>query len=343
MAKWLKFFAISLFFSSISHTQSWDFNDVSFTEADRRAAVNKGESLEDMPQLVYALTNGLETDVEKFRAIYVWVCKNIKNDYGLYAKNKQKRNKFSEDSIKLEAWNEKFKKKIFKTLRKRRRTICTGYAYTIKVMSQLADIECEIVNGFAKTSSGNPDDLKYPNHSWNVVKLNNKWYLCDPTWSSGIQDLETGRFKFSYNNGLFLASPELFAINHFPLEQRWFLTEDIPTFNNFLDAPIVYNDAYKVLEDINSPTRLYNEIIQEYSLNISLRLKPKISYKTVTFKIDDGSNVKTRLPDSVKQFDNNLNISYQFTRRGFYDVHLYIDDFLVSTYVVRVKKEGVLD
>lgn len=293
-----------------------------------------------MPKLVYNLTIGLETDVERFRAIYLWVCNNVKNDYALYAKNKRKRKKYSEDSLKLEAWNTKFRKKIFNTLRKRKRTICTGYAYTIKIMSDLADINCEMVNGFGKTSSGNPKDLRYPNHSWNAVKLNNKWYLCDPTWSSGFQNPETGKFQFSYNNGLFLASPDLFAINHFPIEEGWFLNDNRPTFQEFVDAPIVYNDAYNVLKNLYRPQNFYNEVTKNHSVKVSFNLAPsdKVENHNYVLQVDDGYTIKSITPE-VKISNGKLNLYHSLSKYGLYDIHLRIDDLLVATFVYKVIKE----
>ena len=63
--------------------------------------------------------------------------------------------------------------------------MCTGYAYLIKELCFLANIESEIIDGYARTVRSNIDALDMANHSWNAVKLNNKWYLCDATWSSG--------------------------------------------------------------------------------------------------------------------------------------------------------------
>lgn len=63
--------------------QKSDFNNISFKKADSIAKLDHGVSLENMPLLVYRLTNNLNTEVEKFRAIYMWVCLNIESDHGL--------------------------------------------------------------------------------------------------------------------------------------------------------------------------------------------------------------------------------------------------------------------
>ena len=111
------------------------------TTADSIALVYKSESLKNLPELAHHLTSNLNTDAERFRAIYMWVCTNVANDYRLYLKNKKKREKFEDDSLKLEAWNDNFKKKLFGKLRKRKKTICSGYAYLVSELSRLSNIE----------------------------------------------------------------------------------------------------------------------------------------------------------------------------------------------------------
>ena len=84
--------SIALFFTAFqSHAQISDFDSINFQKADRIALECKKDGLNTMPELVYKLTSQLTTDVEKFRAIYRWVCGNIANDYRLYEKNARKR------------------------------------------------------------------------------------------------------------------------------------------------------------------------------------------------------------------------------------------------------------
>ena len=97
-----------------SHAQISDFNHIDFKNADSAALACKNESLTNLPELAFKLTSNLTTDVERFRAIYRWVCGNIANDYNLYLKNKRKRERFKADSTKLKDWNDDFRKHLFK-------------------------------------------------------------------------------------------------------------------------------------------------------------------------------------------------------------------------------------
>ena len=123
---------IFLIFVNLSFAQQSDFSHIDFSKADNIAKTVKSKRLYQLHKLTYSLTKNLNTDIEKFRAIYIWICNNIANDFGLYSLNEKKRKRFLKDSVKLKKWNSKFKKKLFKKLLKKKRTICTGYAYLLK-------------------------------------------------------------------------------------------------------------------------------------------------------------------------------------------------------------------
>lgn len=331
--------AIGIFlFALQSYAQPSDFKTIDFRKADANALECKGDGLENLPLLVYNLTANLTTDVERFRAIYRWVCGNIANDYGLYLRHMHKRQRFKEDSLKLKDWNNHFRKLSFKKLLKNQRTICTGYAYILKELASMANIECEIVDGFARTSVIDVKTLDTPNHTWNVVKLDGNWYLCDPTWASGTPNPTTSLFEFNYNDGFFLTNPELFAVNHYPVESRWFLMKDIPTFDSFLEAPIFYNQAYVYLKAHHSPQWMHNIIKKYQKVKFESGLQKDVKIEDVSLLVDNGISAKKVYPEAISISNQNLNFDYAFEKSGFYDVHLYIAADLISTYTFEVLK-----
>ena len=321
-----------------SYAQRSDFAKVNFHKADSIALEYKNEGLYNLPLLSHNLTSSLSTDVEKFRAIFKWVSSNISNDYGLFEINQRKRQRYKNDSLKLEEWNGKFRKKSFKKLLRKQRTICSGYAYLVKKLSDLSQIECQIIQGFAKTSTIDVSTLDMPNHAWNAVKLNGKWYLCDPTWASGTPHPETNKFEFNYNDGFFLASPELFAINHFPVEQKWLLLENNnPTYQDFLDAPIIYGKTYSNLNAYSQPQTLFNTVNKYQKVTFKCELSKTIDVKDVKLMLDNGSSSKTIHPENTTINHQTLTIEYSFDRTGIYDVHLMIGTDLISSHTFEVK------
>ncbi|HLT33088.1 MAG TPA: transglutaminase domain-containing protein [Aquaticitalea sp.] len=317
-----------------------DFEKFDFQKADRMALACKNDGLVNLPELVHNLTAELSTDVEKFRAIYRWVCGNIANDYRLYEKNMRKRQRFKDDSLKLKAWNDEFRKRSIRTMIEEKRAICTGYAYLVQEMSKLANIRCEVVNGYARTSTINVETLAMPNHSWNAVQLNGEWYLCDPTWASGIPNPNTFVFEFNYNDGFFLPPPELFAVNHYPLDTKWLLIkEGAPSFDDFLEAPIFYGSAYANLVSYSEPKKMHHNLKKHEKVTFKCQLQKPVEAMDVILLLDNGNGSIKIHPENIKIVNNAVSLEYAFERSGFYDVHLMIGPDMISTYTFRVRGE----
>lgn len=325
-------------FACQSYAQIADFDHIDFKKADSIALACKNEGLYNLPLLSNKLSSNLNTDVERFRAIYMWVCNNIENDYKLYLQFERKNKRFQNDSIKFSIWQSNFKKTVFKTLLEDQKTICTGYAYLVKTLANLAGLDCELIHGYGKTSTTDVQKLDAPNHSWNAIKLNNKWYLCDPTWASGKQNAETFAFSFQYNNGYFLAEPKLFAVNHFPVDTKWLLLDETaPTFADFLIAPVIYGKAYSNLKLHSMPKTLHNTVKKYETVVFEYELLDTIPCENVRLIIDNGNSNKLIRPNSTTLTNTSLVLEHEFNSTGFYDVHVLIGDDLISTYTFEVK------
>lgn len=114
----MKYFILFVFFliSIEIHAQLNDFKNINFTKADSIAKLYNGKNLKNLPLLTYNLTINLETDVEKFRAIYSWICMNIKADYYMYKRINNARKRHKKDNIAYAIWNKNYSKKVFKRL-----------------------------------------------------------------------------------------------------------------------------------------------------------------------------------------------------------------------------------
>jgi len=120
---------ISIF---IINTTVSDFKTIDFRIADNVAMLNEGSNLDNLALLAHNLTFKLPTEAEKFRAIYTWVCTNIKGDASQDNTISKKIREYKNDSLGFIKWNNEYKKIAFKKLLKRQKTMCTGYAYLIR-------------------------------------------------------------------------------------------------------------------------------------------------------------------------------------------------------------------
>lgn len=333
-------FLILLLVSTLSFGQRADFFHVDFKKADSIAMAHKGASLKNLPVLTHKLTANLSSDVEKFRAIYTWVGTNIANDYGAYLRTQKKRKKLSDDKDALIEWNDSFMPKVLRTLVNERKTACTGYAYLTRELANLAGLNCKIIDGFGRTATLLLDKNSPPNHSWNTVELNGKWYLCDPTWSAGriILDENGPRFESEYHDGYFLADPALFVKNHYPLEVHWTLLSKPPTFKQFTEGPIVYKEAFPPNIIPTEPSEMYIQIRKNESVSFVFEVPKTFKSERISLLINTGGSDKS-VQSEIFRDQNECRLNYSFDKLGTYDVHIQVGDAIVTTYVVKVKRK----
>ncbi len=328
------------FICTISYGQRRDFKALNFNKADSIAALHKGASLKNLPLLVHKLTTDLTTDVEKFRAIYTWVSTNIANDYSGYLKTKKKRKKLATDTQALTQWNNSYTPKVFKKLIEEQKTACTGYAYLIRELSTLANIQCKIINGYGRTANIYLNTESIPNHSWNAVLLDNKWYLCDATWSAGKIIIDDGKtqFKSDFFDGYFLPDPKVFIKNHYPVTPKWALLQKPPTFKAFLEGPLIYKEAFKPIIIPTTPAKMHLTVHKNEHISFKLVTHHTLRSENLSLLLDNGSTSSTVQP-KITTNKNHCTLQYTFSKAGKYDVHIKAADKVIATYVVRVKRK----
>jgi hypothetical protein len=309
-----------------------------FQQADSVAALYPNHSLANLKSLSDKLTQPFASDFDKFRAIFSWVSNNIENDYGLYVKNKAKREQLRDQPDALRQWNQKLIPQFFHKLLHEHKTVCTGYAYLVKELALHAGLTCKIIDGYGRTADSNIGGTGIANHSWNAVQLGSQWYLCDATWSGGAIDPKQKKFIKHFSDAYFLTPPSLFGLNHYPLDTTWLLLQEKPTLAEFLNGPLVYKSSigYGVLPIY--PKTFHAEALKGETTTFRFSRESNLEIKQVEFRIVQGGAV-TSVSPAIYQDAGGMNyFDYVFTRKGSWVVHLLINDEYVLTYSVRVSK-----
>ncbi|GAB3523743.1 hypothetical protein GCM10027442_50490 [Emticicia fontis] len=161
------------------------------------------------------ITDGIRNDSLKVRAIYEWVTDNIVYDIDL----------FSEMNIKTAeqyAEAQKSEKVIH-----RKKAVCMGYTNLFQDLCNACNIKAYSISGYCKSLNPRTNVMAFSSekHSWNAVKINNRWYLCDPTWSAGSIDMHTGSFLKNLNEEFYLTEGKTFIKRHIPLDPLWQLLD----------------------------------------------------------------------------------------------------------------------
>lgn len=311
------------------------FPNTDFRKADSIAALYPGHSLGDLKTLSHKLTQALVTEVEKFRAIYRWVCDNVENDYGLYLKIIRQRVRLRDQPEELDNWNRDFNRHVFRKLAREHKTMCTGYAYLVKELASHAGIHCVIVNGYGRTTHTIVSGRVIANHSWNAVQLNGRWYLCDPTWSSGTIDPERKRFIHQFSEAYFLADPSLFIRNHYPNDTAWMLLSQKPTLQQFLEGPLVYKDAFQLGINPAFPTHFQVNVTKGDTITFSFEMSRNEADENLELQVVYGNAASSYFP-VINTRDEIGSAFHIFNRKGVYVAHFRLDGKYLFSYEVKV-------
>ncbi|XP_066472164.1 kyphoscoliosis peptidase-like isoform X2 [Tiliqua scincoides] len=159
------------------------------------AYARKVSARSSVESLVSVLLQEAHSDLEKVRAIWMWICHHIEYD-GTSASY--------EPADVLQSG----------------KTVCAGYARLFEKMCSIAGIGCKYLAGYAKGYSFKEGkDVKDKRHAWNAVYIDGRWHLLDCTWASGF--VKDGKFTFSYDEFYFLTHPAVFINDHFPEDSKW--------------------------------------------------------------------------------------------------------------------------
>ena len=140
------------------------------------------------------------------RVIWRWITDNIKYDVESFFNPKHKSTRSKKDDVLVSG-----------------KSVCAGYGNLFKTMCQHVGLQVKCVSGWAKGYSykiGSTFSCRPPDHMWNTVLLNGRWWLLDPTWGAGHIDTNK-TFVKRYNEYFFLTDPKTFIYDHFPEDAEW--------------------------------------------------------------------------------------------------------------------------
>lgn len=169
------------------------------------------ETKYDFSDFAQKITCEAESNYQKTRAIYQWICDNIDYDtsYSIHD---------ADQCVETH------------------RGVCQAYCELFYHLAKAIGVQVEIISGKTKDSDGN---ISKNDHAWLFVYTKpNQGMLLDPTWGAGY--VENGRFCRRKNCWLwFDVSPEWMILSHYPDEQSDQLLSDPISWNDFLAMPPV--------------------------------------------------------------------------------------------------------
>lgn len=221
------------------------FGQTAFSAIDEKSKAVP-DSLTDYKEIAAYLTNGLETDTEKARAIYIWIAHNIK--YDLAQINSGKRYNSEQD--------------IINEVLADRKGVCQHYSELFLAMSKSVGLKSYLIGGYSQDAFWGIADLS---HAWNGISIDSNYYLIDVTWAAGYE-LE-GKYIHKFTDEYFLQSPKDFIKDHMPFDPIWqfvnnpinnkaFISKDFSKLDS--EGTFAYRDSIQQYEKQNELEQLEN-------------------------------------------------------------------------------------
>ena len=218
------------------------------------------------------------TEMDKAKAIFSWITKNISYDYkesGQYytdyansyksvqynpfpsfrSSNYIEYDKSKSGSKKHLETEKKYRTKLSKRVISNRKAVCEGYAQLFKDLCDHLDITCFYILGKAKNQINHIGDTYKIDHAWNIIEIDFKKYLVDATWgSTGYYDVNTKEFVQKPNYQYFDTNPSVFIQEHYPDFYENSLLKKQISKKEFSDAPLFYRHSKSKGFNLVSPT-----------------------------------------------------------------------------------------
>ncbi|MCU4157902.1 hypothetical protein J1N10_18150 [Carboxylicivirga sp. A043] len=212
-------------------------------------------SYEHYEPLAEQIKADFKTDEDRAAAIFTWIALNIEYDVESYYSKHPKSISYSYRSEEERRQIERrIHEMLAETTIQEGRAVCQGYSELFRVLCLECGIESEVISGHSKTM---PQEigrkLAFSDHAWNVVKLNDQWYLLDATWAAGSVNHRFGEFVPKFNPVYYKTNPDLFFLNHYPDDTQWLLTRYRES--QFVNAPLVHAAYLSKKIEIKSPRR----------------------------------------------------------------------------------------
>ena len=249
-----------------------------------------------------ALTEGLTTDLEKTYVIYKWVTNNIAYDTESF---------FANNMRGIGNAN---------TVLQRRKAVCDGYAELIMRLGLQSGLLVNKIEGYAKGYGYKIGDaMSIPNHAWDTVKIDGKWYLLDATWDAGYTNETTHRYdKKTTGYDFFLTNPQIFIYSHFPKDDKWQLTNLSWDKAEFFNTVNVTETAFKLGLNIEKQRQA---IINAESLPYALDFDSGVTMQGTL--IANNSEIKGQWTLQKYDANGNAKLLVSAPKNGVYTLQLY--------------------
>ncbi|XP_010877623.2 uncharacterized protein ky [Esox lucius] len=280
------------------------------TDAIKAGKQLKEKCVFDIQTIAQRVTQGAKTELERLRAIWVWLCHNI--DYDVTGYLGQSKKLCSPEEVIAAG-----------------RGLCSGYSSLCTEMCRSVGIECLEVPGHSKGIGhlrGRSLQGVKSDHLWNAVWLGRQWYLLDACWGAGRVDMDTKTFINRFDDFYFLTEPEDFIDSHFPDQEEWQLLATPITLEEF-ERRVFKTSAFYTLGLTLLQPKHWSVVTEDGEAVVSLGLSRSVAF---TYEITRLGVPQPDHPGGAPDSSGLLTVSHRGMKlklippaRGSYDIKLF--------------------
>jgi len=176
-------------------------SQIDYTKIEEYVDNTPSDKKEKLKDLAEYLSDGCDNDAEIAYSAYCWIAKNIEYDV---------------DKLDQTVRMSLIHGQLARAVLRKEEGVCEGYANLFTKLTKKMGIENSVrINGTGINER----------HAWNGFKINEKWYLCDPTWAAGYLN-ENTEFVFDYEPWWFAVHPDTMITTHLPWLKKWQLIDN---------------------------------------------------------------------------------------------------------------------
>ncbi len=206
--------------------------------------------------LGYRIMNDFDSDKERVRAAFIWVTHRIRYDNSIDNIFQTRYQVSYQTEVEKQQQIDRLVGTRVNRVFELRKGVCIDYSLLLNALCEQFGVPSRIVKGIGKTDiSDIGRELRYKNHTWNVVQIGGEWKLMDPTWAAGYRDLVTNTFIPRYLDHYFFTPPADFVKHHLPAKPEWQLLPEPVKSRNFFEAPIFLPDYFDQGIELSANTR----------------------------------------------------------------------------------------
>ncbi len=270
-----------------------------YVAIDRHALNTPSNAESSTEKLSKYLTSTAKNDREKFRAIFRWIANNINYDTQSYFSG-QPGDNTAEGVLSS------------------RKSVCEGYSTLFNELAKHAGLESVKISGFSKGGGykvGSKIGNK-PDHAWNAVKIDDKWYLIDSTWGAGY--VQNQGYVKQFQKHYFLTPPDQFIYDHLPEDSKWQLLKNPISKQEFEKLPHLKGHFFAY--NLKLKSHKHGIIRTKYKVKIKLSSPEDVLF---TVRLSKGSSEQNNRHLFIEKSSNTATISVYLPSKGTYTLRIF--------------------